>query len=473
MFCTSCGQQIPDGKKYCPKCGAPILVGREREEQQETQTFDGSVKEKARQVQPNDKKASFRRKPIAIAGIAVALLTAVGVGAVYLNAPSLEGSRPASITYGSSKVEKVSPDAKIVLYGSNGEKLEDYELTVTDSNGDQATYRIGGDSFSPSQVGATEGKTSFSVKDASTGEELKADVVVNDNGSSNIEVKPSGDGVTDNKSGKKNSGKEESKGRLTSSGKYGLYLDKVEELEAKYGEAQYIEMSSGDDWHAAACDGVGFIGLVDLDGDGFEELIVAHPMEAKDIVSDDYANMMDGQYYLKTVEVWTIENEHLKQVGSFSVYPAVEGASYLYILDADTQRANKMLYLQSMYLIGDTRTYETFAVTSDLNGRLRARTETIETRLSTASGNESSTTKIDGVETSSDEANNEWKNFTGIGNSGSLGAGVSYRLNGTEYDEADGASAQGSGSLEGHTIKDTVEFARQQKEALQSKASRK
>ena len=29
MFCTKCGNQIKDGYKFCPKCGAPAYVEQE------------------------------------------------------------------------------------------------------------------------------------------------------------------------------------------------------------------------------------------------------------------------------------------------------------------------------------------------------------------------------------------------------------------------------------------------------------
>ena len=25
MFCSNCGKQIPDGSKFCPYCGAPVM----------------------------------------------------------------------------------------------------------------------------------------------------------------------------------------------------------------------------------------------------------------------------------------------------------------------------------------------------------------------------------------------------------------------------------------------------------------
>lgn len=32
MYCTKCGNQIKDGFKFCPKCGTPVYVEKEKEE---------------------------------------------------------------------------------------------------------------------------------------------------------------------------------------------------------------------------------------------------------------------------------------------------------------------------------------------------------------------------------------------------------------------------------------------------------
>lgn len=475
MFCTSCGQQIPDGKKFCPKCGAPILIGRGHEGQQETQKLDDPAKEDVQGLHPDGEKGSLKRRPIAIAVVATVLLLTVGAVAFYLGAPAIEGTSATSVTYGSSKAEKVSPDAKIVLYGSNGKKLEDYELTVTNSNGDETTYQISGDSFSPSQVGVTEGKTSFSVKDASTGEKLKTDVVIDESGKSSIEVKPSEDGDSADKSDKTYSGKDEAKGKLTNSEKYALYLEKVEELEAKYGEAQFVEITSYSNAYSGSSSGVGFIDLVDLNGDGFEELVVVHPMEEGHIVSDEYANMSDGQYYLKTLEVWTIDDGALRQVGECDLYPGDAATSTVNIVVNPTNSEIKgLLQVSSFYFKDNATVNYGFVVSGNEEGELEAKLFSSQNEsgasgsLNTTGAN--TTYSIDGTEVSYADFQSEFARMTGT--SGVVEGGDAYVLNGV-WGEAQGADEVYPGAPKYHSIKDTVDFAKQQKESLKSKAGRK
>lgn len=478
MYCTSCGKEIPEGKKFCPQCGVPLgakVVMKYEETQKMDISPDGENGHRPEEEGPGE---TIKRKRIVVGGVIIALFVLLGAGVIYYSGTTGESSdsSPAisSASYGRSKTVRIAPDAKIALYGKDGEKLKDYDLSVTDSDGVTTTYHVDGDEFSPTQLGLTSGGYTISTKDPSTNANLKADVSVTNDGNMNVEFKPSDEDDTKADDWKSDGTKDkgDNKGKLSVSEKYKLYLDKVEELEKKYGKARYFEMSSGDDWRAASCDGVGFIDLADLDGDGFEELVVAHPMDAKDIVSDDYANMMDGQYYLKTIEVWTVDGSQLKQMGCFNVYPTVEGASYLYVLDGIDKRPTTMLLAQSMYMADDIRTFENFVVTADKEGKLAATVFTTMTPLASADGGQSSTCSVNGEEISQEEEPDKWNEVTGLGYSSGLGAGKYFRLNGTEYDSADESNGQADNEKT-YSIKETVEFANQQRDRLESKAKGK
>lgn len=478
MYCTSCGKEIPEGKKFCPRCGA-ALGAKVVEKHEETQKMDIPSDDENGQCSGEEGPGgTIKRKRIVAGGVVIALCVVLGAGVFYFGGAtdeSVDASlATSSVSYGSSKSVRVAPDAKIALYGKDGEKLKDYDLSVTDSDGVTTAYHVDGDEFSPTQLGLTSGGYTISTKDPSTNANLKADVSVTNGGNVNVEFKPSDEDDT-KADGRKSDGtkdKDNNKGKLSESEKYDLYLDKVEELEKKYGKARYFEMSSGDDWRAASSDGVGFIDLVDLDGDGFEELVVAHPMDAQDIVSDDYANMMDGQYYLKTIEVWTVDGSRLKQIGCFNVYPTVEGASYLYVLDGIDKRPTSMLLAQSMYMADDIRTFENFVVTADKEGKLAATVFTTMTPLASADGGQSSTCSVNGEEISQEEEPDKWNEVTGLGYSSGSGAGKYFRLNGTEYDSAGESNGQADNEKT-YSIKETVEFANQQRDLLESKAKGK
>ena len=476
MYCNSCGKEIPEGKKFCPQCGAPLgakVVMKYEEAQKMDVPPDGENGQRPEEEGP---RGTIKRKRIVVGGVIIALFVLLGFGAIYYSGTTNESSdfSPAilSVSYGRSKTVRIAPDAKIALYGKDGEKLKDYDLSVTDSDGVTTAYHVDGDEFSPTQLGLKSGGYTISTKDPSTNTNLKADVSVANGGNVNVEFKPSGEDETKADDRKSNELKNNNKGKLSVSEKYKMYLDKVEELEKKYGKAQYFEMSSGDGWCAASCGGVGFIDLVDLDGDGFEELLVAHQMDAQDIVNDDYANMMDGQYYLKTIEVWTVDGSQLKQIGRFNAYPAVEGASSLYVLDGIDKRPTTMLLAQSMHMADDIRTFENFVVTADKEGKLAATVFSTMTSFASADGSQSSTCSVDGKEISQEEESAKWNEVTGLGYSSGLGAGKYFRLNGTEYDGADESNGQAD-NQKTYSIKETVEFANQQRDLLESKAKDK
>ncbi len=54
MFCTKCGNQIKDGFKFCPKCGTPIYVEKEKVESEAKAQEE--VKEEATKNESETKK---------------------------------------------------------------------------------------------------------------------------------------------------------------------------------------------------------------------------------------------------------------------------------------------------------------------------------------------------------------------------------------------------------------------------------
>ena len=55
MFCTKCGNQIKDGFKFCPKCGAPAFVEKENVES-DTKAQEEDVKEETSNEEFKTKK---------------------------------------------------------------------------------------------------------------------------------------------------------------------------------------------------------------------------------------------------------------------------------------------------------------------------------------------------------------------------------------------------------------------------------
>ena len=131
-----------------------------------------------------------------------------------------------------------------------------------------------------------------------------------------------------------------------------------------------------------------------------------------------------------------------------------------------------MLLAQSMYMAGDIRTFENFVVTADKEGKLAATVFTTMTPLASADGGQPSTCSVNGEEISQEEEPDKWNEVTGLGYSSGLGAGKYFRLNGTEYDSAGESNGQADNEKT-YSIKETVEFANQQRDLLESKAKGK
>ena len=153
MYCTSCGKEIPEGKKFCPQCGVTLgakVVMKYEETQKMDISPDGENGHRPEEEGPGE---TIKRKRIVVGGVIIALFVLLGAGVIYYSGTTGESSdsSPAisSASYGRSKTVRIAPDAKIALYGKDGEKLKDYDLSVTDSDGVTTTYHVDGDEFSP------------------------------------------------------------------------------------------------------------------------------------------------------------------------------------------------------------------------------------------------------------------------------------------------------------------------------------
>jgi len=56
MFCTKCGNQIKDGFKFCPKCGTPVYVEKEKAENEVKAQVEEDVKKETSKKESEAKK---------------------------------------------------------------------------------------------------------------------------------------------------------------------------------------------------------------------------------------------------------------------------------------------------------------------------------------------------------------------------------------------------------------------------------
>lgn len=146
MFCTECGSEIPDGVRFCDKCGAPVQGAGTAEGVEptvagptaETEPAGASVPGAPSDVPPASQPAApRRRRGLVVAIVVVVALVLAGVGAFVV----LGGADDAvTVAYGSDDPVAVTRTARIVPTSSEGTPLEHYvvrikSVTVTDSEG--------------------------------------------------------------------------------------------------------------------------------------------------------------------------------------------------------------------------------------------------------------------------------------------------------------------------------------------------
>lgn len=382
MYCKHCGAELPQGKKFCPRCGREITktaikgeteprVTAEVKDEQPSAEHDSPMEPVLQMAAEGVFGAEGTRKKKKRPSVKVAVAGAVLLGAIICVALYQINVAPAStaansVAHESTKMIKTLPDANITLYGSDGKPMKDYDVVVTTDDGISATHHVDGEAFSPQDVGIISGTASIKVMDSTTDESHSIDVSIDKSGESSVEIKTedyagtdlAGSSVSSKNDKKQNSSSKKKAKDKKAEGAYGLYYEKVQELEKKYGQGEYRILSSGEDetgeYELGALYGLGFIKLVDLDGDGTEELITAHQMD-EDRIPERYGSVSDSAYYFKTVEVWTVEKGRLVQVADMDAIPASSDGSFeLYIAKHDDSGMDKTLILSSIAAAEDS-----------------------------------------------------------------------------------------------------------------------
>lgn len=372
MFCTRCGSKMEQGQGFCSVCGAPAdaggapqapIVGSEapREDQErqggESPRSDGNgavsdeLASPDQEVSPNAAEGSVlssgfepddlgedaqgdatvlpapkkgRGKWAAIASVAVVVMVAVIACALLLPAKNADAN---VAYYGADEAVKVLPTTHIVMYGDNGEPLDEYDLVVADGEGAVETYHVAGGYFTSEDLGVGPGSYSMVVRDPSgdfynlpnfeVADEEEEDGVHGDE----VAVKPQG------QEGAESQDKEEpdeSEGQDQKPGiasarqvAFGLYWDKVKELQKMYGEPS-MEGDGGMQQLTGLCG----VMLIDLDQDGMEEMLTVHFDPAAEDGSTGEKVQIDGWADTYVVRVWAFDEK------SRSISCVFEGGPY-------------------------------------------------------------------------------------------------------------------------------------------------
>lgn len=76
MFCRKCGQEVPEGNKYCPNCGCPVDINEPN--------FNGSTKNNTNTAENKKSKLAAGLLNIFLPGIGRIYLGYVGIGVAQL-----------------------------------------------------------------------------------------------------------------------------------------------------------------------------------------------------------------------------------------------------------------------------------------------------------------------------------------------------------------------------------------------------
>lgn len=129
MFCRQCGSEIPDGARFCVKCGAPASADGEATPELERQMIS----------EPNPAPVGAPRRFVRLGAVLAVIAAVVVVGAgVFLALGSLSDDT-VTVAFASEDPVRVTSAARIVPLSSEGTPLEYYLVRIksaTDAQGD-------------------------------------------------------------------------------------------------------------------------------------------------------------------------------------------------------------------------------------------------------------------------------------------------------------------------------------------------
>lgn len=333
MFCTRCGSELKEGARFCARCGAPAPAPAANPAAQTPGQADGAARQAAdpagappqqavpapgappqqaapvppappeqtppvppAPAEPSPAPAPAGPAPKAGRGVVVGIVVAVAVLlALVIGAVAFLGGSPASVAYGQSDPVPVSSTTRIRPQDASGTPLTTYSVALIQPDADDEAlasvettpHRIdvdGDGGFQIADFGDVEpGAWRVAIIDGDGGQrDFPADYEP-DNPDADDEIvvgPPAGD--ADEKPGA-----------------YELYWQKCREYLDAYGDPQVITSDTGD---CMAC-GLCVARLIDFDGDGTEELLLAYNRNG-DFESKDIAGYLDRQLEGFVVEVW-------------------------------------------------------------------------------------------------------------------------------------------------------------------------
>lgn len=351
MRCERCGSYVRGGLRFCTECGAPVREPRPdlgaSADVPETGVPETGVIPLVLGAPPRDSGGGApagggpdsRRPPtwgkivaLVCAAAVVVLIAAVGITL------SLSGGRTRVVVYGSTDAVSVSREAAVIPKGSDGQPLEHYFVRITAGLGEDGadvdvagapTLEVtgtGGFTFGDLLDGYPDGTYDTVITDDEGREKECPPFAVDEEGDSEpVDILPDQGG---------DEADEPSVSRRDV-----LFLDKLEELVAAYGEPKVSSyLSSGNTF----AKGLSLALLVDF-GDGVERLVVSYCDGSRDWEHEDMPEFFDY-----ALEVWEYDktSDALRQAWEGEVLYTNGGFPYVTICRFDGSGLTAVLQLE-------------------------------------------------------------------------------------------------------------------------------
>lgn len=323
MYFTKCGAQIPDGSTFCTSCGARVGGVEDQAEpvafpvedapasapagQQAPQgasahmaaqpRYEEPMTEPAEAAQsfvptPQPKKPKHRGRIVAavIGGVVV-----VAIVAAIVVVPRIGSS--SEVTSGGKGYVVCACETKILPKNSKGKKLKSYTVELAPANGKGKSYTI-----------KVDGEDGFAMEDFGELPDQKYQMTITSGkgkkkSTTTMKVDYAKEGSDAPKSVELTQSKKEAKASAKAAVKTAneLFTDKILEYQKKYGEGEAVEVAQS----TYGAQGVAFAKLVDVDGDGQDELLIEY--------SDEPLFNANGATAAKA-EVWAYRDGKIEKV---------------------------------------------------------------------------------------------------------------------------------------------------------------
>lgn len=365
MFCHRCGKENEDGVKYCGFCGMSLI-----DPAADASRSDGRIAADAPAPDPapagnKPQKTGKKKWPVLIIVIIAIVVIAVTAAAFFLTGSSAKNSYQTQYELGEQYLEEADYEQAVVAFTAAIE----IEPEETDAYLGRAEAYIGLNDDESLEAALTDCRTVIDLDGTKTQayisasevyiireEYEEAQSVLEEGLARNPEDEDLADALEE---------AEDLIEEAELTGRYQAYSEKLTQLQETYGEAKLermdetvtFDMGDGYQLYTYYWTGLFFAHLVDMDGDGTQELITGYYDPEKADTSSGYSLLTTGY----TIDIWIYADGDLQ---GYSVSPSQMGwsAEEGYI-ECEIGLTDDAAYVISSDVSGELTRYEYYGLT--------------------------------------------------------------------------------------------------------------